>query len=413
MINLRFWLVLLPVLLIIWFFFKNLGHPPVWSAEELKQIKSLSIIGLKPPPPDPTNLVSDNRQAAKLGRELFFDKKLSNTGTIACASCHMPTQHFRDLLPKGFAIGEAQRRTPSIVGGAYSPWHYWDGRKDSQWSQALAPLERPLEHGGNRTYYARYVIENYKDQYEVLFGFAPDLSDSDRFPIHAAPVDDSEWNSAWQNMTVQDRSIINRVFANIGKSIAAYERLLLPGVTRFDNYVEAQLTGDENIDFSYDEVEGLRLFIGRAQCIDCHNGPLLTNNEFHNTGIASAEGEIPDKGRVQGVRELLSDPFNCFSEFSDSPNNCSELSFVRAGSELIGAMKTPSLRTLKPPFMHKGQLTTLNDVIEHYNEAPSAMIGHNEAKPLNLSRHEMRQLKKFLLTLDSPMPIEPRWLITP
>ena len=102
MINLRFWLVLLPVLLIIWFFFKNLGHPPVWSAEELKQIKSLSIIGLKPPPPDPTNLVSDNRQAAKLGRELFFDRKLSNTGTIACASCHMPTQHFRDLPRSNF-----------------------------------------------------------------------------------------------------------------------------------------------------------------------------------------------------------------------------------------------------------------------------------------------------------------------
>ena len=409
----RFWLALCPVVLIIWFLFINLEHPSVWSDNELKAIQSLSLAELKPPPPDPTNLVAGSVEAARFGHKLFFDEQLSITGTVACASCHIPTQNFRDLLPKAIAIGEAKRRTPSITGGAYSPWQYWDGRKDSQWSQALAPLERTLEHGGNRTFYARYVLDKYRDEYELIFGLGPDLSDIDRFPVHAGPVENLEWSSAWQKMTPQDRDSVNRIFVNIGKAIAAYERLILPGQTRFDEYAEALLSGEEISDFSYDEVEGLRLFIGRANCIDCHNGPLLTNNEFHNTGILSAGGEIPDKGRVQGIRELLADPFNCFSKYSDAPDSCSELSFVRTGPELIGAIKTPSLRTLKPPFMHKGQLATLKDVLKHYSEAPASMIGHNEAKPLKLTLHELTQLERFLTTLEASQASDSKWLKAP
>ena len=155
------------------------------------------------------------------------------------------------------------------------------------------------------------------------------------------------------------------------------------------------------------------MFIGRANCIDCHNGPLLTNNEFHNTGILSAGGEIPDKGRVQGIRDLLADPFNCFSKYSDAPHICSELNFALTGPTLIGAFKTPSLRTLKPPFMHKGQLATLNDVVRHYNEAPASMIGHNEAKPLKLTLHELTQLERFLMPLEALQAAESKWVKAP
>ena len=257
------------------------------------------------------------------------------------------------------------------------------------------------------------MLDKYKDEYELIFGLGPDLSDIDRFPVHAGPLENLDWNSAWQKMTLQDRDSINRIFVNIGKAIAAYERLILPEPTRFDEYAESLLSGEEISDYSYDEVEGLRLFIGRANCIDCHNGPLLTNNEFHNTGVLSSGGEIPDKGRVQGIRELLADPFNCFSKYSDAPDSCSELSFVRTGPELIGAIKTPSLRTLKPPFMHKGQLATLKDVLKHYNEAPASMIGHNEAKPLKLTLHELTQLERFLTTLEASQASESKWLKAP
>ena len=409
----RFCLILFPAVAVVWMLFTNLEQPPVWSDFELEAIQSLSLGELEQPPPDPTNLFSGSLRAAQFGHKLFFDKQLSITGGVSCASCHLPDQNFRDLLPKAMAIGEAERRTPSIIGGAYSPWQYWDGRKDSQWSQALAPLERSLEHGGNRTFYARYVLDNYKDEYEVIFGSAPDISNIDRFPMHAGPVENPDWNFSWQKMASKDQDIINRIFVNIGKAIAAYERRLLPGPTRFDNYAEALSRGEESSEFSYDEVEGLRLFIGRANCIDCHNGPLLTNNEFHNTGILSAGGEIPDKGRVQGIRDLLADPFNCFSKYSDAPHNCSELNFALTGPTLIGAFKTPSLRTLKPPFMHKGQLATLNDVVRHYNEAPPSMIGHNEAKPLKLTLHELTQLEKFLMTLEALQAAESKWFKAP
>ena len=151
---------------------------------------------------------------------------------------------------------------------------------------------------------------------------------------------------------------------------------------------------------------GLRLFIGKAGCINCHNGPLLTNNEFHNTGLVNSAGEIPDKGRVEGERLVRADPFNCAGKYSDGKaNDCAELRFMRSGTELIGAMRTPSLRNLQStgPFMHKGQVEHLSQVLDHYNRAPEAMIGHNEAEPLGLNDLELRQLEDFLNTLNGPV----------
>jgi cytochrome c peroxidase len=106
------------------------------------------------------------------------------------------------------------------------------------------------------------------------------------------------------------------------------------------------------------------------------------------------------------VKEVMASEFNCRSIYSDdAERNCAELDFARTGIELIGAFKTPSLRNLEntAPFMHKGQLATLADVLEHYNEAPDAMIGHNEAKPLGLGKRELQQIEAFLNTLAAPV----------
>ena len=168
--------------------------------------------------------------------------------------------------------------------------------------------------------------------------------------------------------------------------------------------------------FSADEVVGLQLFIGKAQCTQCHNGPLFTNNEFHNTAVIAAAGELPDKGRVVGAREVASSEFNCGSSHSDREEAaCAELDFMRTGPELIGTFRTPTLRNVADtaPYMHKGQLPTLAATLEHYNEAPLAMIGHNEAKPLKLSSGELRQLEAFLLTLSSPVAADGAWLRAP
>jgi len=209
-------------------------------------------------------------------------------------------------------------------------------------------------------------------------------------------------------MAEDDRLAIDRAFANIGKAFAAFERSLVPTRSRFDDYVAA-LAGDDPGAAALlddDELRGLRLFIGKANCTQCHNGPLFTNNEFHNTGVLSAAGELPDKGRAAGVRDVVEDPFNCRGEYSDDPKRqCAELEFVRSGPELIGAMRTPSLRNVEftAPYMHKGQVATLSEVLVHYNDAPDAMIGHNEAKPLGLSARELWQLEAFLRTLGGPV----------
>jgi cytochrome c peroxidase len=201
---------------------------------------------------------------------------------------------------------------------------------------------------------------------------------------------------------------VDTMYSNIGKAIAAFERTIMPTASRFDNYVAAVVAGDSERQatlFSDDEVRGLRLFIGEANCTQCHNGPLLTNNEFHNTGLINSVGEAPDKGRIFGVREVLEHPFNCKGPYSDDVRKeCSELDFARTGAELIGAFRTPSLRNLEntAPYGHKGQLATLADVLAHYNAAPDAMIGHNEAKPLGLSARELAQIEAFLHTLAAP-----------
>lgn len=396
--------------------------PATWTDLDLMVLQRLSLDSLPPLEPDPSNAVADDPQAARFGHQLFFDTRLSANGTVSCATCHQPERRFSDGLPKGRGVGLSGRNSRSIVGTAYSPWLYWDGRRDSQWAQALSPLEDPAEHGGNRMAFVLLIAtdEQYKTQYETLFGPLPDFSSADRFPEAAAPIEDETLNAAWLAMAEADRQMVNQVFANIGKSIAAYERLIMPGPSRFDAYVRALLSGNDQTSagiLTDDEILGLQLFIDEARCTECHNGPLLTNHEFHNTGILSFPGETPDRGRIDGLKKVLADPFNCLGDYSDDPNRqCAELTFVRSGIELIGATRTPSLRNLggTAPYSHKGQNESIAELLDNYNRAPLAMIGHNEAEDkLGLGRRELQQLEAFLLTLDAPLATPEEWLQAP
>jgi len=166
-----------------------------------------------------------------------------------------------------------------------------------------------------------------------------------------------------------------------------------------------------------DEAAGLRLFIGKAQCISCHNGPLFTNNEFHNTGVPAAQGLHADDGRASGVVKALNDEFNCLSTWSDAgENDCAELRFVTAeGAQLEGAFKPPTLRNVAEtgPYMHAGQFATLEEVLQHYNRAPRAPVGHNELEMIALTQNEMSQLVAFLRTLSGGVTAPPELLQAP
>ena len=380
------------------------GRAERWSAEERETLRSLSLSRLGPLPADPSNRVAEDPRAAALGERLFSDPRLSGTGTVACATCHVATREFQDGTPLGHGVGTTDRRTMPIAGTAHGAWFFWDGRTDSQWSQALGPLESAVEHGGTRTQYAHAMAAHYRAAYEAVFGALPDLTG---LPAQAGPVADTAWRAAWRRIPAARQSEISRVYANIGKAIAAFERRIGFAPTRFDRYVERELAGrthDSTSSLTGDEVAGLELFVGKASCVTCHTGARLTDDHFHNTGVAASRLVTSvDSGRAVGVRQALAAEFACTSTYSDAqPDDCEELRFATTeGEALVRAYKTPSLRGVadRAPYMHAGQLATLAAVIDHYDRAPAAPAGHSELKPLKLSVKEKRQIEAFLRTL--------------
>ena len=368
-----------------------------WTSSELRVLQSLWIESLKLVPPDPSNGVADDPEAADLGERLFFDVRLSANGKVACATCHRPERHFTDGRPLARGIGETKRGAPSLIGIAYSPWLYWDGRRDSLWSQALVPLETEVEHGLDRRRVLDVIGADDKltASYQTLFGPLPDRS--------------------------ADDEAVNRAFSNVGKAIAAYERSLLPQPAPFDAYVAALIDADENRSgagqsiLSPDAIAGLRLFISdRAQCLRCHNGPLFTNFGFHNIGLIEGKRGVKnyDFGRASGVKEATDDPFRCDGPYSDAgPDDCIEERFVLTRSkDLVAAFKVPTLRNVAAtaPYMHDGRFATLRHVLQHYKEAPKFRIGFQQLLPLDLTPREIQQLIAFLGSLTGPPPAPPR-----
>ena len=340
------------------------GPPAEWTPAQLRVLRSLSLSALGPVPPDPSNAFAGDPRAAALGRALFFDERLSANGAVSCSSCHRPARNFQDGRRLGRGLGVTPRRTMSLVGAAYATWLFWDGRKDSLWSQALGPLENRLEQGLPRAQVAAVVRARYRRQYERVFGRATNAT---------------------------------RVFVNVGKAIEAYERTLQLRPARFDRYVagEARLSARE--------LAGVRLFIGKAGCLSCHNGSLFTNGEFHNTGVPPA-GAKADEGRAAGLALLRKDEFNCLGRFSDAkPNECAIRFLESDAKRRRGAFKPPSLRnvTRNAPYMHQGQFPTLRRVLEHYRRAPKAAVGRSELHPRDLSDDDLRAIEAFLRTLES------------
>ncbi len=389
----------------------------------------MAIDALVPPPEDPSNRVAKNPAAAALGHLLFFETGLSSNRQIACATCHEPERFFTDGKLVSSGLGVMNRNAPTLVGAAYSPWMFWDGRRDSLWSQALAPLESSAEMNTTRVEVVRQVAGDPAAAalYLEAFGRPPIASGVARLPERAGPFGDPTAQDAWARMTPGDRQAIDQAFADVGKAIAAYQRLLVPSPGRFDRYVKAlgRAPGEDSPTsaLSPSELMGLRLFMdaGRTQCLRCHNGPLFTNQGFHRVGTEwTAEG-MPEFGRFLGLQAALVDPFNCLGAFSDAePDDCRELRFMRRDhvDAEMGKFKTPTLRGLgkTAPYMHDGRHATLAAVIDHYRDpppiVPNSANGH-ELLPLVLSPEESEALAAFLGTLDSEIGADPRWLRPP
>jgi cytochrome c peroxidase len=254
--------------------------------------------------------------------------------------------------------------------------------------------------------------EDYHTAYEAIFGDLPDVSDEERFPEDARPFsddDDHPEHEAWMDMEPADRKAVTRVFANVGKAIAAYERAIVRVDAPFDEFAQGLREQDEAKMNAIDSSAkaGLKLFLGEAQCDLCHNGAMLSNFEFHNLGMTTRDW-MPggDEGRFVGAEQLESDVFNSMGEFSDAPDAFyPELAYLRRGEfRQKGAFKTSTLRNVEvtAPYMHGGHFETLSEVINFYadlQEDPE--VGRRDAltQPFSIDSEQTSQLEAFLKTL--------------
>jgi cytochrome c peroxidase len=380
----------------------------------------LELSPLPDPPPDPTNAVHADPAAARLGQALFFDRRLSADATVSCATCHVPEQSWTDGRPLARGVSALPRHTMTLWNVAHNRWFFWDGRKDTLWSQALAPLEDEREHATSRlaVLHVLHADEGYRRAYTDVFGPLPELTDATRFPRDARPTPETPeqpHHVAWQAMSAADQEAATRAFVNVGKALAAFQRNLVSRAAPFDEFVEGLRTGDAQkvAALSPAAQRGAALFAGKARCFLCHDGPLLSDLEFHDNRVPVGE-EGGDPGRKLGIRRLQADPFNSRSVFADDGGEAGRIKVGLLVSDSHGGklFKTPTLRNIArtAPYMHEGQLATLADVVRFYDTLEGAAPESGSERiiqPLGLTEEERADLVAFLESLtDEGLPAE-------
>ena len=387
-------------------------------------VEILKLSPLPKLPQAPTNQYADNKDASLLGQHLFFDTRLSANEEVSCATCHQAETDWTDQKPVSEGLETVSRNAPTLWNVAYQRWYFWDGRKDTLWSQALGPIEHPKEMGGSRlrSYLLIQSTEEYRHLYNKAFGSLPPLSSEsiskDARPVVGNPSD--QMHQDWQVLKTSDKETLNRVFSNVGKSMEAYQRQIISRDAPFDRFVDAIRNDRESAPehLSDAAIRGMVLFTGRGQCILCHTGPNFTDNEFHNIGLDRGNRPL-DQGRYPAIKQVKTDPFNGQGSYSDdtSLEANQALHYVAPKDNNLGEFKTPTLRNIAntAPYMHDGRFAELKEVLEFYSTLPDTpAIGHREEslQPLNLTEEELNDLKAFLDSLTGA-PLNERLLTAP
>lgn len=217
---------------------------------------------LKPPQGLPAmKIPKDNPltvEKIELGKQLFFDKRLSRDNTVSCASCHDPAKGWSNGEPfaAGFQGKRGGRSAPTIINSGYSYFQFWDGRAVHVEGQALGPVENPIEMNMTLPEMEKSLagLQGYVDQFEKVFGGKP-------------------------------------TGENVAKAIGAFERTVLSGGAPYDKY----RAGDEAA-LSEAAQRGMKVFFNTAQCSSCHSGPNFSDGGFHNIGVGIKDKQ-PDEGR--------------------------------------------------------------------------------------------------------------------
>ena len=291
----------------------------------------------------PVTIPPDNPQSdakVSLGSQLYFDPRLSADDTISCATCHDPQMAWANHNPVDVGIQgkRGNRNSGTILDAAYMDFQFWDGRAKTLEEQALGPIHNPVEMGETLVDVVKELnaIQGYRAQFKAVFN---------------------------TDVTTD----------GIAKAIAAFERTVLSGPSPYDKYQSGDKTA-----MSAAAVRGMRIFSGKGRCMTCHNGPMFSDQGFHNIGVGMDRPE-PDIGR----EAVTKDPKD------------------------RGRFKTPGLRNvaLTWPYMHDGSEKTLLDVVGFYNRGGSK----NPAldifiMPLELTAEEQKDLVTFMEALTGALP---------
>ncbi len=331
------------------------GDPKLVKDEPLVVPVPAGFPPLLPPASNPMTVAK-----VELGKQLYFDPRVSKDGTVSCATCHNPEKAWTDNLPASIGIdGQiGSRNSPTVLNTAYGKTMFWDGRAPSLEGQAQGPIQNKIEMGDQS--YGEIVerlrgIPGYKDQFAKVFGAEVTLD-------------------------------------GMAKAIAAFERTALSGNSAYDKYTSGEqpkaltdsqkrgmilfgLRLDQDDDFQTDVV------LKKANCTSCHAGFNFTDEEFHNLGVGYDEkaSQFADVGR-----------------FAISPIGAKDPSES-------GAFKTPTVRDAARtfPYMHDGSQKTLEEVIEHYDKGGNANPYLDpDMKKLNLTPTEKADLVEFMKALN-------------
>jgi cytochrome c peroxidase len=299
----------------------------------------------------------------ELGRQLYFDPRVSLDGTVSCATCHNPEKGWTDNMPVSIGIhGQSGTRSaPTVLNTVYGRTMFWDGRAPSLEAQAQGPVQNPIEMG-KQSY--REIIERlrqipgYREQFEKFFGTTVTLD-------------------------------------GMAKAIATFERVAaISGNSKYDKYKE------DNKALSDSEKRGMVLFglrlnpdddfktdakLQKANCTACHTGFNFTDEDFHNLGIGWEPGQGTSPGKFKDLGRWAVEPYGARYDGS------------------VGAFKTPTLRDIEKtgPYMHDGSLSTLEQVVEHYDKGgnPNPALDKEVKKKLDLTAQEKADLVAFMKAL--------------
>lgn len=312
------------------------SRPPAeWPAPDIEPGIKWSELNVLPAGP----VHKDSQQAmVALGKALFFDTRLSGSGKISCATCHQPDLSWTDGKSKsiGHEGAENKRNSPSIQNSWFATTLFWDGRAKSLEDQAFAPISSESEMHHEMAGVMRSIrnVKGYKQMFQAAFG--DDDIDPDR----------------------------------LTKAIAVFERTIHSAESRFDQFIKGNRKA-----LSGSELRGLHIFRTKAGCMNCHNGPLFTDNNFHHNGQVKDPGFEKDKGRYQ----------------------------VTHFDEDLGKFRTPSLRDVMftGPWMHDGSSKDMDKILSIYNKGGNE-LADPLIRPRNLKKRELKDLENFLKAISAP-----------